>query len=285
MSSFSLSSIPAVDYVLVGHVSLDITPDGPRFGGTALYSALSAKAHGMRVGILTSFAGEQPREFKDGFHVINIPTSKNTVFENNYQSGFRTQRLLSVAAPLSLKALPDSWRRAPIVHLAPIANEIDIDGLDDCKPELLAATPQGWFRDWNEDSTVRFLDRSGDYQPVFERAICVFSDEDLDHNEETVERFSHQSRMLVITEGKHGSRVYWNGDVRRFPARKVEEIDPTGAGDIFATSFFCRLLVTRDPWEATRYANEVAAYSVTRAGLLAIPTPGELKLSEIEILH
>lgn len=285
MSSFSLRSIPAVDYVVVGHICQDVTPGGLQFGGSALYSALTARAHGMRVGLLTSFNGDLPRQLEEGFHVINIPTEINTIFENTYHSASRKQRVISTATILSLEHIPSVWRRAPIIHLAPIANEIGIDSLNECKPEILAATPQGWFRDWDETGNVKFFNRFDQYRPIFEKAMCVFSDEDLAHDEELIENFSRLCRMLVITEGKYGSRVYWNGDVRRFSAKSIDEIDSTGAGDIFATAFFCRLLVTRDPWEASRYANEVASYSVTRRGLASIPTGEEIRLSEVEILH
>jgi sugar/nucleoside kinase (ribokinase family) len=61
-------------------------------------------------------------------------------------------------------------------------------------------------------------------------------------------------------------------------------VDPTGAGDIFAAAFFTRLLSTRDPWEATRFATLVASCSVTRVGLGGIPTPSEIEECMLEIL-
>ena len=61
--------------------------------------------------------------------------------------------------------------------------------------------------------------------------------------------------------------------------------DATGAGDVFAAAFFVRLLETRDPWEAARFANRVAAVSVTRPGLQGIPTPTEVQQCLIEVLR
>ena len=48
--------IEPVDYLIIGHVTQDLTPNGPTLGGTASYSALTAKALGLRVGIVTAFA-------------------------------------------------------------------------------------------------------------------------------------------------------------------------------------------------------------------------------------
>ena len=47
--------------------------------------------------------------------------------------------------------------------------------------------------------------------------------------------------------------------------------------------FFVRLFTTRDPWEAGRFATLLAAISVTRPGLSAIPTAEEIAESMVEI--
>ena len=91
-------------------------------------------------------------------------------------------------------------------------------------------------------------------------------------------------RVLVVTEGKQGTRIYWNGDVRRFRPPKIKYVDETGAGDVFAAAFFIRLYTTRDPWEAARFATHLASYSVTRSGLLGIPTADEIEACMVEVL-
>ncbi len=65
---------------------------------------------------------------------------------------------------------------------------------------------------------------------------------------------------------------------------KQVELDSTGAGDIFAAAFFTRLYLTRDPWESARFANQIAAASVTRRGLEGIPTPEEIQEYLVEVL-
>jgi sugar/nucleoside kinase (ribokinase family) len=91
------------------------------------------------------------------------------------------------------------------------------------------------------------------------------------------------SRILAVTEGASGARLFWNGDERRFRAPEAKEIDATGAGDIFAAAFFTRLYSTRDPWESARFATQLAAFSVTRIGLSGIPTAEEINSCLVEV--
>lgn len=89
----------------------------------------------------------------------------------------------------------------------------------------------------------------------------------------------------MVTDGAAGARLFWNGDSRRFRPPAVTEVDPTGAGDVFAAAFFARMLNTRDPWEAVRFANRMAAISVTRSGLLGVPTMEEARDCLMEIIE
>ncbi len=111
----------------------------------------------------------------------------------------------------------------------------------------------------------------------------VISREDVLGDDELIESMAHQTRLLAVTEGSAGSVLYWNGDRRRFRAPELVELDATGAGDIFATAFFFRLYATRDPWESARFATQLAARSVLRPGLDAIPTQPEIQECLMEV--
>ncbi len=113
---------------------------------------------------------------------------------------------------------------------------------------------------------------------------AVVSLEDVGGDENRIDEMAASTRVLAVTEGRLGSRLYWNGDVRRFRAPLVSEVDPTGAGDIFAAAFFIRLFSTHDPWELARFATHLSAISVTRSGLLGIPTSQDINASMVEVL-
>jgi hypothetical protein len=278
-----LFPLQPIDYLLIGHITVDIISGGLRLGGTSTYSALTAQALGLRIGVVTSWAGEIPLGPLSTIPIISFPTEQSTTFENIYTSKGRVQKIHHIAPRLDYYHIPEPWRSAPIVHLAPIAQEVEPSLIRNFPTALIGVTPQGWLRSWDANGHVthsewpeaRFvLERSG---------AAVISSDDVNDDEGRIEELANSCRILVVTDGREGSRLYWNGDVRRFRPPSVTEVDPTGAGDIFAAAFFSRLYTTRDPWEATRFATLISALSVTRPGLESIPTQQEIQESMVEV--
>ena len=79
-----ITPLEPVDYLVIGHIAVDLTPQGPRIGGTAAYAALTAQALGLRVGIVTSWASEVSAERLRDIPTINLPSENSTTFENIY---------------------------------------------------------------------------------------------------------------------------------------------------------------------------------------------------------
>jgi hypothetical protein len=281
---FELVSLQPVDYLVVGHVASDITPEGLQLGGTVSYSALTARALGSRVGIVTSTAEDAPLGELSGIPIVNVPAEHSTTFENNKTPEGRKQVLHHRATPLLLDHIPQVWRSAPIIHLGPIADEVDATLTEKLSGSLLGVTPQGWMRGWDESGRVSAKPWSNSEQVLSHVGAVVLSVEDVNRNLELIEEMAHHTRILCLTEGEAGSVLHWNGDRRRFRPLAVQEVDGTGAGDIFAAAFFIRLYHTRDPWEAARFATQLAARSVTRVGLKGIPTLREIEECLMEVL-
>ena len=279
-----LPSHQPVDYLIVGHVAVDITPTGVQLGGTVSYSALTARALGLRVGIVTSSAADAPLQALDGIQIVNIPAEQSTTFENIKTESGRRQILHHQAVPILLEHIPQVWRTASIIHLAPIAGELDPSLAEQLSGKFLGITPQGWMRTWDENGQVAACVWENSEQALGQAEAVVMSVEDVNRDLEQVEAMAHQTRILCLTEGEAGAVLYWNGDRRRFRPVKVQEVDATGAGDIFAAAFFMRYYNTRDPWEATRFATNLAARSVTRVGLNGIPTAQEIEECLMEVL-
>jgi sugar/nucleoside kinase (ribokinase family) len=279
-----LASFQPVDYLAIGHVAVDLTPAGRQLGGTASYAALTARALGLRVGIVTSAGEDAPLAALDGIHIVNVPTGHSTTFENIKTENGRRQTLHHQASPISFEHIPLVWRNAPIIHLAPIAREFDGSLAEKLSAPLLGVTPQGWMRKWDENGQVAACVWENSEQVLGQAGGVVMSVEDVDRDLEQVEWMAHLTRILCLTEGEAGAVLHWNGDRRRFRPPVTKEVDATGAGDIFAAAFFVRLSVTRDPWEAARFATILAAHSVTRAGLHGIPTREEIESCLMEVL-
>ena len=273
-----------IDYLIIGHITQDLTPAGPVIGGTAAYSGLTARALGLRVGLVTSFDPDLQLPEFHGVSIINRYADTTTTFKNTITTAGRIQTVFHPAYPLDISMVPDIWRNAPIVHLGPVIQEVDPRLSRAFEKSFLGLTPQGWLRSAALDGRVHYSDWL-EARYVLEPAnAAVISIEDVGGDEAIIEDLMTSIRILAVTEGSGGARIYWNGDLRMFRSPLTDEIDPTGAGDIFAAAFFIRLHQTRDPWEATRFATQLAANSVTRRGLASIPTADEIKSSLIEIL-
>jgi sugar/nucleoside kinase (ribokinase family) len=281
----SLVSIEPVDYLVIGHLTEDITPAGVRLGGTAAFAALTARAFGLRVGIVTSIGEQTPLKILEGIPMLATSSPHGTVFENIRTPAGRTQIIRKRAADIALEGLPDAWRKAPIVHLGPVAQEIAPDAAAGFSASLLGVTPQGWMRVWDDDGHVSPCRwRSADDVLPLAGAV-VISSEDVEGDDGMIHAMAQKTRVLAVTEGANGVVLYWNGDSRRFRAPDVKEVDAVGAGDVFATALFIRLYMTRDPWEAARFATLLAARSVTRSGFEGIPTGSDIEACSIEVTH
>lgn len=279
----AITKLVPIDYLVIGHISCDFSDNGKTLGGTASYASLTAKAIGLNVGIITSWGGEIPLNPLHGIAIINLPAKASTTFENIYSKRGRKQILHNVAAQLDETLIPESWLNTPIVHLGPIAREVHPDLITLFPNSLVGVTPQGWYRTWDELGNVK-LSPWVEASKFLPRAdVTIISTEDVDENEEIIEDLAGICPILIVTEGYCGARVYWHGDVRRFNAPKVIEENATGAGDIFAASFFIRYHKTKNPWEAARFANQIASQSVTRTGLDSIPKKKEIKLASSEV--
>ena len=274
-----------LDYLVIGHVAHDLTAGGPRLGGTVSYAALTARALGLHVGALSAFGKETALDALNGIPIISVASPQSTTFENIYTQHGRVQYLRAQASAIDFNSVPETWRQTPIIHLGPIANEMDSSLPKGFSPTLLGITPQGWMRQWDAEGRVAPRPWTNAEAALMQADAVVISREDVGGDDELIEHMAHQTRVLAVTEGAAGSVLYWHGDRRRFRAPQVEEVDATGAGDIFATAFFVRLFTTHDPWEAARFATLLASHTVRRVGLNGIPTTAEIQESMMEVLQ
>ena len=252
-----------IDYLAVGHVSKDLAPDGPKLGGTVSFSGRLAQALGCHTAVLTSSGTDFSwQEQMAGIELCIVPSGQTTTFENVYTANGRIQTLHTQAVPLLPGHVPAAWQRAAIVHLAPIANEIDPAMIHLFSNSLVGLTPQGWMRQWDSNGRVwpAVWPAAPEILPL--AAAVILSQEDL-RDEAQLDMFRACTRLLVVTKGYNGCTIYFDDEIRHLPTRRAVEVNATGAGDIFATAFLVRLHQTRgNPWEAGRFANEVAARSV-----------------------
>jgi sugar/nucleoside kinase (ribokinase family) len=299
----ALQSSRTPDYVLIGHITADLLDNGEVvLGGTALYSALTAARLGARVAVLTrgvfgrEVAGMHVPgldEFSGDIQIIVQDADVPTTFENHYLGSRRQQMIRHWAGPIDLRGLPPHWRNAKIVHLGPIADEIDPRGIVGLTTGFLGVTPQGWMRDWPRERGGR-VEHAQLRLPVdlVNRIDCaIVSDEEIFKAREVIEAVAER-RMSVVTRGPEGASIYHSmrkDELERLPrgAKRFHSLDIpgydvkvkslTGAGDVFAAAFFLKASErTSSALESGRFANIVAALSLREVGVGSVPSRQEI---------
>jgi hypothetical protein len=155
---YRIAPLDSIDYLIIGHVTQDVTPNGLVIGGTASYSSLTARALGQRVGIVTACDSCIGASELDTVPVAGLRSTETTTFENVHTPQGRIQHIHKRAPGLNLSLVPDHWRNPSIVHLAPVANEVDPGLVRSFPNSLIGLTPQGWMRAWDDQGKVRFSD-------------------------------------------------------------------------------------------------------------------------------
>lgn len=275
-------------YLVIGHICADLQADGSAvLGGTALYSALTAARLGWRVGVLTrgrfgvevdGVAIPSLEPFAGELSIVTQEAESPTLFVNEYTAGRRNQTIRRWAGPIDLRGLPPHWRNARIIHLGPIAQEIDPRQTGALTPGFFGATPQGWMREWPHDTggRVKITQLRLPAELLGRLDAVVVSDEEIHLAREVVDRVAAR-RLGVVTLGELGARIAYGGSRAELPSYPVKTVDLTGAGDVFAAAFFIRASDRAvSAITAGQFANAVAALSLRGIGPSCVPTLNEV---------
>jgi 1D-myo-inositol 3-kinase len=274
-------------FLAIGHITRDLLP-GNSFllGGTVAFAALTAAYLGEFPAIVTR--ADQSLLAALAALLPNIELAAHldpvtTTFENYYHEGQRIQYLRQRAAPLELTDIPSAWCDAPIILLGPLAQEISLDlirTLPRSPGSLLAAIPQGWLRRWDADGRIYPTQWEAAEQILPLLDVLLLSRDDLRpfsaEGSEAVNavltRWSGLVPLLIATDGRNGATLFEHGSARHFAAYPANEVDPTGAGDVFAAAFLIHFSRQKDPAAAMNFANCVASLSIEHPGTTGIPT-------------
>lgn len=267
----------SIDFLAIGHACHDWTPSGNVLGGTVSYASFFAKKMELQTAVLTSFGSDF--EFQDRFQNISlhsIPSEKTTLFKNVYDGSHRQQFLLEKSNNIFTNQIPGNFQNPKMVLLGPIANEIDFGFLDEFENSMVAVCPQGWMRKWNSNKKV-YHQLLEDWS-VFQKAdMVILSEEDLDFQFNLIPKLANLFKILVVTKGENGADVFFNNNKHTFPSFLVKMVDPTGAGDIFATAFLIRYFETKDISQAANFANAAASFCIEKIGTSELPLRNQIE--------
>ena len=264
----------ATDVVVAGNVVEDWDAAGQRWSpaGPSLYSARMALALGAQVTLVTSVPYGYDRSVFEGLTVREVPAPSAPRYENTYTStGTRRQRLLDEGQPL--EAAP--WESVPpadVLIIAPAYHELASP--PPVTARVVGVSLQGLLRD--RDANNRVTRRRSPWASVqaFARpgTLAFLSEEDTRAPVALCRELVKEGCTALLTHGYRGATMFGPGVRQDWPAAEAETVvDPTGAGDVFSTSFAIRYAETSDMREAMRFALCAGALAVEGAGLAGIP--------------
>jgi pfkB family carbohydrate kinase len=269
--------VAAPDFLTIGHVTLDRFGDEVRLGGAALYAAVTAWRLGVSAAILTSHAPDFPLDaLPTPIEVVTLEAPSTTVFEHAAGADGRTMRVQAAASPLTVKDVPEDWREAPLVLLAPVVQEVEPALAGAFGDGTVAAAAQGWLRAVGGDGAVTPQSWASPRIALDRLQALFLSAEDVRGQEAQLTEWVQRVPLAVVTAGATGALLYVNGDRFEVRPRPAHEVDPTGAGDVFAAAFLLHYQRDGDPWAAAEAATCAASLSVEGEGWSAIPDAAAL---------
>jgi sugar/nucleoside kinase (ribokinase family) len=254
--------------LLAGHVTRDASPSGDQLGGSVAYAAQTAVFLGWTPGIVTAAGPDfDPARELPGVEMFVTLSAATTRFENAYDDqGARRQRVTARADQIDAGIVPAHWRSPEVLLLAPVAAELPPRSGAAFGARLVGACGQGWLRAISQAGDVS---TSGWHDPDDDLAgvhVLFLSLEDVGGVASRAHERLDQVDVVALTRGREGATVVTRDRTLTIPTPRRVEIDPTGAGDVFAAAFLLRYHETKDLERAGRFACSAASFAVEGSG-------------------
>ena len=243
---------------LLGNLSRDVLPGGPRVGGGSFHGARALQRLRVPARIVTRCAAADkevllPPLVRLGTPVRYIPGTSTATFSFTYDGDRRS---------MTVESLGDTWRPADVpelrarwVHVAPLSRS-------EWPVETLARLARRYRVSFDGQGLVRApstgpLVLDDDFDRDILRYIWVLKLAD-EEAEVVGDIGALGVREVLVTHGSRGSTVYCGGTEEFVPARTIDN-EPTGAGDAFATAYIVGRNAGFNPVGAARRATNVVA--------------------------
>lgn len=271
----------APHFLAVGRLCYDLWGPETHLGGSCAYSAILARNLGYSSAIVTSVGKDfscdaLPPEIGLAMQV----EGETSTFVNRPTPQGRVQHVRSISPPIRMSSIPEAWLESTIIFLCPILDDFTPGIIDSLRSPLVGVAPQGWMRYIGHDRRAYKM-RFEALERVAPKAnIVLLSEEDV--CVEDLPKLVRLSPALVLTRGRSGAELYWDGGQyhEHIPAFVREEVDETGAGDVFGAAFLLKYHETQDLHESAFFASWVASFVVQGVGIEAIPSEDQVMLAE-----
>jgi len=259
-------AVQNLDIAVVGHFSIDTINLPSRTapfviaGGAATYTSMAARCLDATVSVISKVGGNFPQAYlwwlsQEGIDVsavTRIAGEQTTCFELTYSKDLseRTLKLKSKGPPLRPKEVPKGFH-AKAVHLAPIANEVSFELVEELKQraDILSLDPQGLLRSFDVDGNVsnnaeidnRIFGLINIYKSCQNEIYALTGESELKPAIKAIHDVGVET--VLVTMGAKGSVLSVEGaqyNIDACPSQVL--VDPTGAGDVFIGAFLTEYL-------------------------------------------
>jgi sugar/nucleoside kinase (ribokinase family) len=260
---------------VIGHLSRDVVSGGaPRIGGGPWYAGRALRALGDDAVLFAKCGDADRARWQRSLAAVGLPASlstggETTSFSFRYDAdGMRTMHVDAVGEPWQLNEPPSGLlRRVEALHVAPLLRtDFDAAALERLGAgRRLLLDAQGLVR----VPEVGPLRLDANYDPDVLRRVSILK---LSEEEAGVLGGGEVDALadlgvpeVVLTLGERGSIVIVNGVAETVPARPVGGgVDPTGAGDAFASAYLSAREAGHAPVSAARRATALVAALLLR---------------------
>lgn len=238
------------------------------YGGSAANTAYIARQLGAEVGFISVVGPDFPQDYYTRFleagidltYLNRVRTNTTTVFifsKKNDQISFFFRGASQYLDKLEIP--PEYIKKYDIVHLCRNYPNFHRKISDICaRSGVKVSFNPGYGIDEMDKVLLKEIINKTDILFVNEyedRYLCQLFG--FSNTSDIVEWAGLE--LLVITLGKKGSRLLYDGDDVIVPALEISIVDPTGAGDAFTAGFLRSYGDTGDPVEAAKIGSCVAA--------------------------
>src|SRR4051812_4504456 len=263
----------------VGHVAWDRVQGQTVLGGSVTYATQAARKLGWEAAALTSAGPDfEPARDLPGVTVFVARGNATTRFINNYgEGGARTQVLSSRGDDVRVDLVPEEWRRPDVLLLGGLAGEIKGSAALSFEAEVVGANAQGWVRAFGPGGEVSPAEWERPDQSLAGVHTLFLSEHDIPGALKRTSELLSYVPMIAVTAGWRGLSLVTRQGTQVIPGFPRPEVDPTGAGDVFAASFLMRYRETEDPAEAGVFACCAASCVVEGLGTTTLGDREEVR--------
>lgn len=260
--------------LVVGGVAVDtIVRNGKRYevpGGAGVYTALAAAACGVEVSLLALQPEPLPQvllpiaERLYEWQGPSIPAGELSHFEIGLDGDDHAFRVVNMGPEnlLTVDMLPNDIQQYDCVHVTPVSGAArQLDFVQSLKRKGAKKISAGTFIHEVRNHPEKLLEVISlvDYFFMNEyEAFTLFGSLERAH--------THEGGILFVTLGGEGVMIVQGEQQARLSAEPVDEVDPTGAGDVFCGSVLAHMSAGSSIAEAATMGMTQAAIKIKNIG-------------------